>query len=61
MIAPGRLLMFLFLVAAIVLIVFALIAAASASGTCLGSAWNLWISAAGLAYLAYKAVVTRTV
>jgi hypothetical protein len=42
----------LFLVAAIVLIVFALIAAAGTSGLCLGSNWYVWVAASVLAYYA---------
>ena len=40
----------LFLVAAIVLIVLALIAAASATGLCLGSSFSVWLAASLLAY-----------
>jgi hypothetical protein len=40
----------IFLVAAIVLIVFALIAGAATTGTCLGSGWPVWTAAALLAY-----------
>jgi hypothetical protein len=42
----------LFLVAAIVLIVFAIIAGASSTGLCLGSAWPVWVGASLLAYYA---------
>jgi predicted Na+-dependent transporter len=41
----------IFLVAAIVLIVFAIIAGAATSGTCLGSSWFIWVAASFLAYL----------
>jgi hypothetical protein len=42
----------IFLVAAVVLTVFAVIASAADNALCLGSPWNLWISAAFLAFLA---------
>jgi hypothetical protein len=42
----------LFLVAAVVLIVFAIIAGATASGLCLGSSWFVWAAASLLAYYA---------
>jgi hypothetical protein len=42
----------LFLVAAVVLIVFAIIAAAGTSGLCLGSSWFVWAAASLLAYYA---------
>lgn len=42
----------LLLIAAVVLIVFALIAAISTSGLCLGSAYGVWLAAALLAYFA---------
>jgi hypothetical protein len=41
----------IFLVAAIVLIVFAIIAGAAANGLCLGTNWAVWIAASFLAYL----------
>jgi ABC-type multidrug transport system permease subunit len=40
------------LIAAIVLIAFAIIATASATGTCLGVGWATWLSASLLAYFA---------
>ena len=42
----------LFLIAAVVLVVFALIAAASTTGLCLGSAFGVWLAASLLAYFA---------
>ena len=46
----------LFIVAAIVLIVFALIAAASTTGLCLGSAFGVWLAASLLAFFAHLLV-----
>lgn len=46
----------LFIIAAIVLSVFAIIGTAAASGTCLGVSWSTWLAASLLAYFADVAV-----
>jgi hypothetical protein len=40
----------LFIIAAVVLVVFAIVAAASTTGQCLGTTWPVWVAASLLAF-----------